>query len=69
MRRRIWVQRAVSADGRAIAQAISSVSIPDGVEARVYRSATVRADSDCNGSTSSSHSSVQVEWSTQIPDP
>lgn len=65
---RIWVQRAVSEDGRAIATAINSVSIPDDTKARVRRSAIVRAGSDRNGSYSSSHSSIQVEWSPRTPD-
>lgn len=65
---RIWVQRAVSEDGRAIAEATNSVSLPDGIKARVWRSAIVRAGCDRNGSYSSSHSSIQVEWSPRTPD-
>jgi uncharacterized phage protein gp47/JayE len=60
---RHWVQRAISEDGRAIAEAINSVSVPDGIQARIHRSAIVQAVSNANGSYSISHSSVQVEWS------
>ncbi len=66
---RIWVQRAVSEDGRAIATAINSVSIPAGIQARVRRSAIARAGCDRNSSYSSSHSSIQVEWSAQTSEP